>query len=186
MGVESRGSELALVKGYLEGSGLDWAVAAGAAVYIYAGNRLPTDVDLLVRPEELSRAGRLLGLAPKLEKTGWGEVEKIALGEMEIAGQLVIRVGAESYPYGMDGSMVERLRRGTLEGVEVPVLAPEDLIAMKAVLQRGSEQGKHDLEDIDALALAVEIDAAYLRWRLARMGAEARARSILEEWGWEG
>jgi len=181
---ESKGSGLLLVKGQLEGAGLDWGVAAGAAVYIYAGNRLPTDVDLLVRPEELSKVGRLLGVVPKLERTGWGEEEKIALGEMEIAGRLVIRVGGESYPYGMDGPMVERLRRGTLEGVEVPVLAPEDVIAMKAVLQRGPEQGKHDIEDIEALAAAVEIDAAYLRWRLRRMGAEVRARAILEKWGW--
>ncbi len=183
---ESKGSGLLLVKGRLEDGGLDWGVAAGSAVYIYAGNRLPTDVDLLVRPEDLSKVGSLLGLVPKMERTSWGEEEKIALGEIEIAGGLVIRVGAESYPYGMDGAMVERLRRGTLEGVEVPVLAPEDIIAMKSVLQRGPEQGKHDIEDIEALAAAMEIDAEYLRWRLTQMGAEVRARAILERWGWEG
>ncbi len=138
----------------------------------------------VVRPEDLPQAGRLLGAAAKTVQTPWGEVSKVELGQVEVVGSMVVRRGAESYRYSMDDEMVMRVRRATWEGVEVPILAPEDVVAMKAVLQRGPDQGKHDLEDIAALASAMEIDPSYLRLRLRRMGGEERARPILERWGW--
>lgn len=178
--------DTARIKSLLEGAGIPWAVAAGAAVYLYAGNRLPTDLDILVRPEDLHRVGQLLGVVSKTGEAPWGEVSKVDLGEIEIVGSLVVKRGAESYRYWMDDEMVRHLRSATFQGVQVPVLAPEDVVALKAVLQRGLEQGKHDLEDIAALAAKVEIDRGYLRLRLQRMGAVERAKPLLERWGWEG
>lgn len=181
---EGRRFDLQGVKALLDGAGIPWAVAAGAAVFLYAGNRPPTDIDILVRPEDLERAGSLLGTPVKRERAAWGEIHKLPLGEMEIAGELAIQVGGQGYRYWMDEGMVARRRTAVLEGVEVATLAPEDLIALKAVLQRGAEQGKHDLEDIAALAAAVEVDCAYLLLRLRRMGATDRAAPVLRRWGW--
>ncbi len=173
----------ARIKDLLDGAGIPWGVAAGAAVYIYAGNRSPMDLDILVRPEELQEVGRLLGVAPRSGQAAWGEVSKVLAEPVEVVGDMLVRLGGGSYPYRMDDEMVDHLRTGNFEGVQVPVLAPEDLVAMKAVLQRGPEQGKHDMEDIEALMAAVEIDRTYLRFRLRRMGAEERARPALEKLG---
>jgi hypothetical protein len=161
-----------------------WRTAAGAAVYLYTGNRAPTDLDLLVRPEELPGVAALFGAGVKRSITGWGELSKLEQGDIEVAGRLEIRHGGESWPYYVDDEMVAHLRTVDLDGLRVPALAPEDLIALKAVLQRGPEQGKHDLEDIEALAGRLEIDAVYLRLRLGRMGAVERARPVLDRWGW--
>lgn len=178
------GAELERLRGTLEGADVSWGVAAGAAVYLYTGSRFPTDLDVLVMPESLGRVGGLLGRAPIREETPWGHVSKICLGRTEIVGTLVVTVGEESYPYCMDRAMAEHLRPAVFEGIEVPVLSPEDLVALKAVLQRGPEQGKHDLEDVAALAARLEIDRGYLRLRLRLMGAEERARPVLQRWGW--
>ena len=174
----------ARMKDLLDGAGIRWAVAAGAAVYIYTGSRPPTDLDLMVRPEDLARAGECLGVAPVAAVGPWGEVTKVARDPVEIVGRLVVRLDGRSFPYEMDQEMLGRARRSVFEGVEVPVLAPEDVIALKAVLQRGPDQGKHDLEDIDALAAMVAVDVGYLRLRLERMGGVDRARPVLERWGW--
>ncbi len=174
------------IRDLLDGAGIPWAVAAGAAVYLYAGNRPPTDLDILVRPEDLDRVGQLLGSSPKLGKAPWGEVSKVNVDPVEIVGTLVVKMGGGSYRYWLDDEMLHHRRFTLFEGVEVPVLAPEDVIALKAVLQRGAEQGKHDLEDIAALAKKVGVDIAYLRHRLQRMGAEERARPILRQYGWDG
>ncbi len=104
---------------------------------------------------------------------------------MEIVGTLLVRLDGGSYRYEMDDEMLSHVRTTLFEGVEVPVLAPEDVIALKAVLQRGPEQGKHDLEDVAALAVKVAVEVDYLGLRLRRMGAEDRARPVLERWGWE-
>ena len=173
------------IKGLLEGAGIPWAVAAGAAVFLYTGNRPPTDLDLLIRPEDLDRAGQLLGSAPRVGTAAWGEVSKVEVDPVEVVGELIVRVGNDSCRYWMDDEMLRHVRTAPFEGVEVPVLAPEDVIALKAVLQRGPEQGKHDLEDIAALATKVEVDVDYLRLRLRRMGAEERARPVLRRFGWE-
>ncbi len=174
--------ELHRVKAALDGAAIQWGVAAGMAVYLYTGNRRPTDLDLLVRPQDLPRAAGLLGMPAKREQTGWGESAKAAAGRTEIVGSLTVRVGPESYPYFMDEEMAARRRMVALEGLEVPVLAPEDVIALKVVLQRGLEQGKHDLEDVEALRAAMPLDRAYLRRRLQHMGAMDRASPIIGGW----
>ncbi len=176
--------ELGWVGSLLAAHDVSWGVAAGAAVYLYTGNRPPTDLDLLVRPGQLSAVAGLLGVGVKRTATSWGEAEKLEQGEIEVVGRLEIRLGGERWPYFMDDDMVSHLRSVDLEGLAVPVLAPEDLVALKAALQRGPEQRKHDLEDIEALAGRVAIDAGYLRSRLELMGALGRARPVLEPFGW--
>ncbi len=174
----------ARIKEVLEGAGIPWAVAAGAAVYSYTANRPPTDLDLLVRPRDLDRVGQLLGVPSKMGTASWGESTKVNADPVEIVGRLVVRLDGGSYQYEMDDEMLDHVRTTLFEGTEVPVLAPEDVIALKAVLQRGPEQGKHDLEDIAALAAKVAVDVGYLGWRLRRMGAEERAESVLRRFGW--
>lgn len=176
--------ELEGVGGSLDAAGVPWAVAAGAAVYLYAGNRPPTDLDLLIPPERLELAAAALSVAPKREAVPWGEVSKILLGETEVVASLIIDVDGGTCEYRMDDEMIGRIRRLRFQGLQVPVLAPEELIALKALLQRGPEQGKHDLEDIDALARAMPVDREYLLARLRRMGGEERARPVLERWKW--
>ena len=180
MDVDQFRAELARVSDILMPPGIQWAVAAGSAVYLYTGSRPPTDLDTLVRPEDLARMGETVGLAPETEATSWGEVTRIQLGETEIAGRLVAKVDSKSYQYYLDSDMASHLRIVTYHGIQVPVLSPEDVVALKAVLQRGPEQGKHDLEDITALAAMVPLDAAYLRLRLDRMGATERALPVLQ------
>jgi hypothetical protein len=182
--LESLRREMERIGGLMDAAGIPWAVAAGAAVYLYAGNRPPTDLDLLLPLDQMEVAGRLLGVSPKTEMAAWGEVSKLVLGDTELVGSLTVEAEGHSYVYRMDEEMIRRLRSLQFEGVSVPVLAPEDVIALKAILQRGPEQGKHDLEDIAALAADAPIDRDYLLSRLRRMGAEARARPVLERWGW--
>jgi hypothetical protein len=177
--LESLRLELERVGGLLDGAGVPWAVAAGAAVFLYTGNRPPTDLDLLIPLERMEEAGALLGASPKREVTGWGEVSKLLLGDTELVGSLTVNAGGHSCDYKMDEDMIRRVRLLHFQGVPVPVLSPEDVIALKSVLQRGPEQGKHDMEDISALSEEMPIDREYLALRLRRMGAEERARPII-------
>jgi hypothetical protein len=176
--------EITRIGALLGDADIPWAVAAGAAVFLYTGNRPPTDLDLLIPPERMVEAGVLLSASPKREKTAWGEVSKLVAGETELVGSLTVDAEGHRCDYRMDEEMARRVRLLQLQGVPVPVLSPEDVIALKAVLQRGPDQGKHDMEDISALAADVPIDRDYLVSRLRRMGAEERARPILEQWGW--
>ena len=177
-------TEVRRLRGLLDPAGVEWALAAGSAVYLYARNRQPADLDVLIRPDDLPSAGAAMKAPPVIVTTAWGESERIEVGRVEVAGRLVVRMEGHSYPYVMDAEMVDRRRWLECGGVTIPVLAPEDVIAFKAVLRRGQEQGKHDLADIDALASAAELDLRYLRQRLNSMGALERAMPVLAVRGW--
>ena len=58
---------------------------------------------------------------------------------------------------------------------------PEDVLLIKALLQRGSEVGKHDLADITAfLKIYPEVRRDYLKKRIKIIGAEKRVGKVFE------
>jgi hypothetical protein len=72
-----------------------------------------------------------------------------------------------------------------LRGARLPVVSPEDNVVFKAILQRGPEQGKHDLEDLQTLLAAVGagLDRDYVRRRAALCGGLARVQDCLARMG---
>lgn len=57
--------------------------------------------------------------------------------------------------------MIEKINWKELFGVRVPVTSVEDNIVLKAILQRGEEEGKHDVGDIRSLAAHEKMDIKY-------------------------
>jgi len=58
-----------------------------------------------------------------------------------------------------------------------------EIILLKAILQRGPEQGKHDLEDIKKLLKFTYINKDYLRQRLEEINADERMITCLAQFG---
>ncbi len=59
---------------------------------------------------------------------------------------------------------------------------PEEVLLIKALLQRGKEVGKHDLTDIQAfLEIYPHVRTAYLKKRIKTLGAEKRVGNIFVE-----
>jgi hypothetical protein len=54
---------------------------------------------------------------------------------------------------------------------------------LKAILQRGRERGKFDVEDIRAVAAGQRLDHAYLQRRAARCHASERVLALLQREG---
>jgi hypothetical protein len=155
----------------LDSAGVEWAVFAGAAAAAYGSGRLVTDVDILV---PASAGERLATLFP--EGAVWGDddagnlgarVPGITLPGIDILAGLSQRTASLSYDIDLDEEMISRRTHHGIAGVSAPVIPPEDNILLKAIWRRGPEQGKHDLEDVQAmLANLPTIDWDYLRWRL--------------------
>jgi len=167
----------------LDAVGISWAVFAGAATSLYGAERPVTDVDILIRGQD---AEQVVALLPEAT-VDWrgGQVCKVAWGEVELVPDPVLAAEGHHYPFLMDEEMLRRRRWLELWGLRVPVLSPEDNIVFKAILQRGPEQGKHDLEDVEAVvgSLQGELDLDYLRRRAATCGAEERVRAGLGRLG---
>jgi hypothetical protein len=160
------GLKLSAIKDRLQKVGVKWAIFAGAAASCYGSRRQVTDIDILVRAADFEKAKAAL---KNLNTEGF-----------DIAPDGEINTSAGVYRFLMDNEMIERTRWMQLLGVKVPVTPVEDNIIFKAILQRGEEEGKHDVEDIRFMINYEKIDLGYLRSRIRKSHAEKRVNPLLK------
>ena len=154
----------------LDQAGIPWALFAGAAASVYGAERAVTDLDLLVPHEQ---AERLRDLLPGVELV----YSEPRLTHLALPGvDLLAGMGAVD----LDAPMATRITRHEIGGVRVPVIPREDNILLKAMWERGAEQGKHDWEDVEAMmASAPSLDWEYLRWRAGTLDQRERVEGLL-------
>jgi hypothetical protein len=170
---------LGVVQRLLDGQKLPWAVCAGAAAHLYGNRRPIQDVDLLVSAGKL---GVVVGLLQQAQKAVQFDGQRILWRGIKVFDDLTVRRAGANHPYALDAAMVARLRRIPLLGASVSVLAPEDVLLHKLLLARGSDQGKHDLDDAAGIVRRQQLDASYLLERMALMNAP-RLRDKVAELG---
>jgi hypothetical protein len=163
---------LAEVARRLDGAGITWAVFAGAAATIYGVTRPITDVDILIPAAEGDRAAAIFPEAQAIR------LEDGAVWVLKLPGaDLVARLTTAD----LDAPMSARLTRHEIAGVSVPVIPPEDNILLKALWDRGPQQGKHDWEDVVAMMTHLPtIDWEYLRWRASTGIPQPRREQVVQ------
>ena len=158
-------SKLLLVKDRLEEIGIPWVVFAGAAAYCYGSEREITDVDILVRCEELEKARAALA--------------GVDFHDFDLGCGAEIEVAQSVCPFFLDDEMMEKAEWKMLFGVKIPIISVEDNIVFKAILQRGEDEGKFDIEDIKSMIDHTEVDLQYLKRRIQLSKAEKRVMPLL-------
>lgn len=171
---------LGVVQRTLDGSSIVWGVCAGAAAHLYGTRRPIQDVDILVAPGRLADVVRLLQGQNKVVQF---DGQRILWRGIKVFDDLSVRRGGALHPYALDEAMGQRVRRMPLLGALVPVLAPEDVLLLKLLLNRGPEQGKHDRDDAAGIVRRQPLDAAYLRERIAAMRLNGAVTPSLAELG---
>ncbi len=160
-------AKLRVIGEKLDSVGVCWALFAGAVASCYSSKRDVTDLDVLVKEEDLGKTREAL---------------KSIVG-LDVAGCLKLNVAGGVYSFLMDEEMVERIKLKPLFSVNVPVVPVEDNILFKAILQRGEAENKFDVEDIRDMVNHKKIDAAYLKRRMKKYGAEERVTPLLDNLG---
>ncbi len=169
----------------LDASGLPWCVMAGAAATCYGVTRPITDIDILICSQDTAS---ILALFPEGQPKPSKHPGEYALdlGPLEIWwGTLRLRGGKRLYDFTPDARLIQRLTRQQIAGVDVPVMPAEDVILFKAILQRGPEQQKHDLEDIQAMREreGQRLDLVYMKERAVACAALERVAPCLRRFG---
>jgi len=160
-------TKLSVVKARLDEAGVRWAVFAGAAAHCYGSIIEVTDIDILVADDDLEKA-------------------KAALKGVSLEGFDFGAGGTIPTPQGvcsffLDEEATKRIQRKQFLGVDVPVISVEDNILFKAILQRGAEEGKHDVEHIRDMIEHERIDLEYLRKRIKQCNAKKRVMPLLKQ-----
>lgn len=171
---------LGVVQRLLDGSQIKWGVCAGSAAHLYGDRRPIQDVDILVTPGKLAEVVKLL---QQQQKAVQFDGQRILWRGIKLFDDLSIRRNTTVHPFTLDSSMIEHLRRLSLLGSQVAVLAPEDVLVHKVVLRRGSEQGKHDLTDAAGIIRRQKLNDEYLRMRMQTMNLNGTTVATLNELG---
>lgn len=157
--------------GALGATSIPFALIGGVASAIYGRPRLTADIDVFCRPEhalEVLAALERHGFTPEATNPAW--IYKAYRGDVVV--DVIFRAKNEIY---FDAAMQERVQRRTFEGIEVPLVAPEDIVITKAIATDESSPA-HWWDALCILALN-DIDWDYLLTR-ARKGPN-RTASLL-------
>ena len=160
-------SRLAKIKSRFQETKVDWAIFAGAAAACYGSSRDITDIDVLVRCEDLEKVRAAL---KDVETEGF-----------DIGSGADIETSEAVCSFFLDDEMVARINWKNILGVTVPIMSVEDNIVFKAILQRGEDRGKHDLEDIRSIVAHEKIDLVYLQKRVKKSDADKRVMPLLRQ-----
>ena len=144
-------------------AGASFAILGGVASAGYGRSRWTKDIDVFCRPEDADRVLDVLASAGfDVERTNPAWIYKAFYEGVQV--DVIFKVKGGLY---FDEKMAARTRTITLVGVEVPAIAPEDLIVMKA-LSHDEESPRHWHDALAVLATA-DLEWDYLLER-ARIG----------------
>jgi predicted nucleotidyltransferase len=144
-------------------AGVSFAVLGGVASAGYGRSRWTKDIDVFCRPEDADRVLDVLAAAGfGVERTNPAWIYKAFHDGVQV--DVIFKVKGGLY---FDDRMAGRVRTVTLVGVDVPAIAPEDLVVMKA-LSHDEESPRHWHDALAVLATA-DLEWDYLLER-ARLG----------------
>jgi hypothetical protein len=175
-----------------------WAIFAGTSVSLLTGNRMPTDLDIIVHDDDFEALHRLTPQAkaslPLSVDLPTGDTQILHYEgceltfvldntDIEIMAKAHERVNEARYNISFsDLAVAHRLLIETSQ-TSIYIANPFDTIAIKAIMQRGSAQNKFDLEDTQVLIKTMTIDAQYAKERATEIGLDDRAFNFLQKAG---
>lgn len=145
------------------GGGVKWAIAAGTAVYIYAGgdeDKLD-DVDTWIAKEDKQKTAEILGRRWQPQSSERHKAENINFSEFDIFTNCrKFENDKLLLDYCWTDVAEEHLREEIISGVTYRLISPEDVVLLKMANPR--EKDKEDILKLENLG----IDRDYLQERL--------------------
>ncbi len=167
----------------LHEAGIPWALSGSACFFVHGNARQPGDLDLFVRDEDHDRIDQLFGIASVPYRSAIETVRNShPLGDYDIqlTSHLVLTVAGKTYPLSLTPLQIAHRQAVQYEDQDIWLLAPEDVILAKALLQRDDSFGKFDVQDIkDFLKHHPTVDRGYIALRIQELDAEERVGGLL-------
>lgn len=182
MAMHDLSATMRAVAGTMNRNGIAWALFGGIAARCYGVDCRIRDIDVLA----CATLESLAAFLPESVLHDYGYCQARVVGSVELwPSPLVLHTDSARYTVAFDAEMRQRVRVLAVSalGQRLPVLAPEDIIVIKALHQRGAESGKHDVEDLRQLwkAQTGAIDRDYLARRARRAGGRDRVAQAMRD-----
>ncbi len=157
---------------------IDWLIGGSGCLFLLGNDRLPDDVDIYLRADQHDLADEIFGIESFVYTSPQENVRNSnpeGSHSMQLTSGLKITADGVTYDLGLTEAVFSQSMR--FENLKL--LPPEDVLLIKALLQRGEDVGKHDIEDIRKFKSIYNLDTEYLRSRITYLGADARVDGVI-------
>jgi hypothetical protein len=175
---------LGIIQRLLDAINVSWGIYGGAAAHIYGNRRPIRNIDIVVPVGALNTVSQAMKEAKRVVQF---DGRRIMWSGINLCDDLSVRRNGSTHTIKMDDQMIAHLRRMPLLGSRVALLAPEDVIVHKLLLERGQEQEQKDTDDAASVTQRqlATLDLAYLAERLRLCNATDILKPKLNELGIE-
>lgn len=162
---------------------INWMIGGSGCLYLLGNKRVPDDVDIYLADNQHDQVDALFGIQ---SFTFISDQERVRNSNpnnnhrIQLTSHLTLTVGGQSYSFDFGEESYRRQHQHlSYKGQVVHLLAAEDVLVIKALLQRGLAVGKNDVADINAFQeIYKALNIMYLHKRIKSLRAEARVQAI--------
>ena len=162
----------------LEANNITWLIGGSGCLYLLGNDRLPEDVDIFISDDKHDLADELFNVKSFMFTSDTQEARNSnpeGDHSIQLTSHLKFNFDKE-YNLGLTKEVIDHAI--SLENLWL--MPAEEVILIKALLQRGVEEGKHDIEDIKNFQEKYVLDTNYLEQRIETLGAKDRVKYILK------
>lgn len=153
---------------------LDWMIAGSTCLYVYGNARQPKDVDFYLRSAEHDTADIVFGIKSFSYTSSKERVRNSNPGgdhAMQLTSDLYINRDGNEYFMEPTALVFDHRTVITCRSERFYFAPVEEVLLIKALLGRGLDAGKNDIEDIKSfLYIHPDVDGGYLRERQVELG----------------
>lgn len=165
----------------LDENKIQWMIGGSGSLFLLGNKRIPDDVDIYIQDEDHDKVDALFGIK-SFQYTSETENVRNSNPEndhsIQITSHLAITVNNKVYDLHISKDVLDNQIKLTYQDGALQLLPPEDVLLIKALLQRGKNVGKNDIEDIVNFMKVYLINQGYLQERIKALGAQDRIGDI--------
>ncbi len=166
----------------LNHAAIPFAIGGSGCLFVLGNERLPDDVDIYLPNDRHDEADALFSCTSYRYESSQENVRNSnpeGNHAIQLTSDLVLTIQDKRYNLALMQEVLDHRLEAEYEGERVTFYPPEDVLLIKALLQRGEDVGKHDLRDIETfLKIAPSLRQDYLQARITALGAEERVGNI--------
>jgi len=165
----------------LDENRIQWMIGGSGSLFLLGNKRVPDDVDIYIQDHDHDKVDKLLKIKSFQYKS---ETENVRNSNPEndhsiqLTSHLTITTNNKTYDLRITDDVLSNRIKLTYQDKILWLLPPEDVLLIKAILQRGKNVGKNDLEDITNFIKVYSINQEYLRKRIYTLEAADRIGDI--------
>lgn len=159
---------------------VNWLIGGSSCLFLLGNKRMPDDVDIFLPDIEHDRVDQVLSLESYTHTSKSASARNSnPNGDHSIQFTSHLEFNFDkNYKFSITDTIVRQRISFEHNGININLLPPEDVLIIKALLKRGKDQGKCDIEDINRFRDIYQLNTEYLSLRITELDCKDRVGNI--------